>query len=138
MTNYKRATPDYVISGGNGWVIYEPKNSRTLYYDVGQQNILKSLRNLKNATLYQVPSGKKFRAMGMTNLLAGVTGTNNLYEASTEDATTTLKRTWLLPGIGTWEIPLGKLVFTQNKYLTIDINDTNTNYFFLYGYEETA
>ncbi len=137
MGNYKQ--DDAIIVGGVKTTV--PTSDLVLSLTEQTQGSGSADAMQLNSALYQVPTGKTFKLLGIRVWLNGTGGgTLAIYQADTEDATTTLKLTVDLPFITSgvlYEIS-GSKSFNASKFITIVPSTTTVLHTVLIGAEVSA
>ncbi len=135
--NYKAGLRRTINVGGSSILVPEGATVITLQDPTLVSSSADAL--LKNATLYQVPTGKVFRMVGAKFWVEKATGggTGTIYQADTEDATTFSVLIAYLPTVPAGE-PLEfarDYSFTAGKFITIVPSTTNIRHTQILGYE---
>ncbi len=95
----------------------------------------------KNSAVYQVPTGKQCVIKSVTVWTnASAVGTLAIYQADTEDATTSIKQTVDIPKIidgSKYTIKLGSTKIAAGKFITIVPSATNIHHILMIATEES-
>ncbi len=139
MVNYKPNQADFISMGGIQRTITSDEKIKVLYLHYNLASTPDTLEDISTATIYQVPTGKKFKAFGLIAQWNAIAGVHTVYSGDTENTQTTLTFTLQHPAINeTREYPID-LEFLADKYIVWDSSAANTNYFiFILGMEIDA
>jgi len=98
-----------------------------------------SFYDVNTNAVYEIPTGKKFIALGALIVSNGVTAGVSIYGGDVEDAVSTLKTILLVPAYaGVWYFAVN-LTFLDTKPFIVQINSsTGVEHCSIFGYEVLA
>ncbi len=108
-------------------------NAKILFRNVAAQSVALAMKSSGGNVDYQVPTGKKFVAVGIS-LQATAAGLIAIYQGDTAAAITTIMHFIDVSGAGTFNVPLDFDIAT-GKYVTIDASGTNFDNCTIVGHE---
>ncbi len=99
-----------------------------LYFDIALGGVEKSLFDSATALVYQVPTGKTFKILGIL-IESAATTTSKIYQGDSQDAITTLKQNFTptnVAGLFTYAVNID---IAADKYVSYDPIATNKIYY---------
>ncbi len=135
MPNYKPHAFNSLEIAGIQKFFYRDESIKILTLSNALLQTTDSLEDSSTGSVYVVPTGKTFNAIGVALSFNGSSGKKmELYEGDTENAETTLKFSYSLPTVADWYYLPSFLQISSGKWLVLN-PEAGLFYIYVLGYE---